>query len=250
VQGRFGKGTPVDTGEDLGDSLSSSAAMPEEDHSVEICEVCQKAEATFFVCATAVSRQVSADGKVKTESKPGTSHQYCRECAQKASHDVGEDSEEMSPCYYCGGQSDGGRPNSGPEITVRKRKWHYTCRRCGIISTGYFFREMRENGPSLRGAKDEGKARFEELIRKVDDLVRAELQSGQPDETPLPPITGEMVIPEEISIDDMAALLGQSRPEIRMRLVEIRAANSFGDKLSFEDASKLLRHYGYTARKA
>jgi hypothetical protein len=226
--------------------------MPEENDSETICEVCQAAEATFFVCATAVSCQVSADGKVKTESKPGTSHQYCRECAQKAGQDVGEDSEEMSPCCYCGGESVSGSPNHGPAIAARKQKWHYTCRRCMIISTSYLFREMRENRVRLRGStnESEAEAQMEELIRKVDDLVRAELQSGQPDETPLPPITGEMAVADGISVDDLAGLLGQCRPEIRMRLIEIRAANSFGDKLSFEDASKLLRHYGYAARKA
>ncbi len=215
--------------------------MPEESSQPTICEVCQKAEATVHHSGFCVN--VGEDGG--TQSGPTITHEYCDDCAQKLGF---ETATSIEACYYCGGQSAGGSPNTGPAFAVRGTKWHWTCRRCGQIERRYLMREFRKIQPHQ--SEEEAASMLENLYREADSHVREILKSGQEDTPPPPPpIIGVLVVPERISVDDLASLLGQKPYQIRMRLMETDVFPMPDEKLGFDVVSKLLREYGYKAEK-
>jgi Translation initiation factor IF-2, N-terminal region len=71
-----------------------------------------------------------------------------------------------------------------------------------------------------------------------------------PQSFPLPPITGEIIIPEGTSVLQLAALLGRKPFRIVADLMDIGVFANVNQLLDFETISKVARKYGYTVRKA
>jgi hypothetical protein len=136
-----------------------------------------------------------------------------------------------------------------PAFTVRKQKWHWTCERCDRIAMRYLAREARKISPHL--SKEETTKMAEELCRELDNHVREILKSGQEDTPPPPPpIISEMIVPEQASVRELATLLGRKPHQIMIGLMEINVFARLDEKVGFDVISKLLREYGYIAKKA
>ena len=68
--------------------------------------------------------------------------------------------------------------------------------------------------------------------------------------TSLPPIVGQIVIPPETSVSQLAALLGQKPFQIVADVLELGFFVAFKDPLSFEIISSVARKHGFLAIKA
>jgi hypothetical protein len=66
----------------------------------------------------------------------------------------------------------------------------------------------------------------------------------------LPPIVGEIVVPEKTSVSQLAALVGQKPFQILADLMEIGVFASVNQALGFGTIARIARKYGFTARKA
>lgn len=221
--------------------------MPDEVPESKLCEICQKAEATVHVCE--VHCEVDEEWARTHPSRPVT-HHYCPECAKTRQPKTGfplPESTEPENCYYCGEAAASGTPNVGPLLAVRKKAWHWTCRRCGDIERRFLSKEMRK---VLRPMPDsEAEAKIEEIYRQADSYVREALKSGEKQEPP-PSILGEMVVPERVTPRELARSLGKKPHEILMDLMEAGVFKPLDEQLTFDDVSKVLRGYGYIAKRA
>ena len=68
--------------------------------------------------------------------------------------------------------------------------------------------------------------------------------------TTYPPITGELVIPEQTTILDLARLLGQKPFQIVADVMQLKVMATVKQTLEFEVISKVARKYGFIAKKA
>jgi hypothetical protein len=67
--------------------------------------------------------------------------------------------------------------------------------------------------------------------------------------TTLPPIVGEMVIPEQTSVSQLAVLLGQKPFKIVAEVLHLGFFVSAKQPLSFEIISSVVRKYGFIAKR-
>jgi len=67
---------------------------------------------------------------------------------------------------------------------------------------------------------------------------------------PLPPITGEMTVPAHMTVAELAAALAQKPFRIIADLMEIGVFAQVKQQLDFETISRVLRKYGFTAKRA
>jgi hypothetical protein len=214
--------------------------MPEKTPESRLCEICKKVEATVHL--SEVSCEVSVEGD-KTKSSVVVTHDYCEQCANS----VGIETPEAESCHYCGGQPAGGQPNIGPALAVRKKKWHWTCHRCGSIEHRFMIKEMRKIPPHV--SEQENEARLEDIYRQAEDYVREALISGEKEES-LPPITGEIVVPERVSTVEVASLIGKKTHEVISDLMLLDVFILPDEPLPFDTVSKVLRAYGYIAKRS
>ena len=66
----------------------------------------------------------------------------------------------------------------------------------------------------------------------------------------LPPIFGELVVPEKITVADLAGLLGQKPFVIITDLMRLGFFANVGQTLGFRIASSVARNYGFIAKRA
>jgi len=69
-----------------------------------------------------------------------------------------------------------------------------------------------------------------------------------PPPSKLPPIIGEISFPENMTVRDLASLLGQKPFKILADAMELGVFANVKQTLNFEIASAIARKYGYTAR--
>lgn len=67
---------------------------------------------------------------------------------------------------------------------------------------------------------------------------------------PLPPIAGELIVAEWMTIRELAALLNQKPLRIIGDLLELRVVANLDQPVSFEIIALVVRRYGYMAKKA
>jgi hypothetical protein len=65
-----------------------------------------------------------------------------------------------------------------------------------------------------------------------------------------PPITGEVLISQTTPVHELAALVDQKPFKIIADLIEAGVFAGLGDAVDFEVAARVLKKYGYTAKKA
>jgi hypothetical protein len=71
-----------------------------------------------------------------------------------------------------------------------------------------------------------------------------------PQSTPLPPIVGEIAIPEHASVLELATLLCQKPFQIVADLMQFGVFANVWQQLDFDTLSKVVRMYGFTAKRA
>ena len=86
-------------------------------------------------------------------------------------------------------------------------------------------------------------------VRKLKDEHTAAPQK-QFIPKPLPPVIGELVIPGNLSVADLAALLKQKPFHVIADLMAIGVFANLNQKVEFDAMSKVARKYGYIARRA
>jgi len=130
---------------------------------VELCEVCQKAQATVHLCQA-----------VANHPQKMTSQDYCEECYRQREAAAGREAEilptEIGACYYCGNPAKIGGPNTGPALKIRKQKYHWKCGPCLQLYGTLLKMELTGKAADLSEAEAEN--RLAALISRVDDQVR------------------------------------------------------------------------------
>ncbi len=84
------------------------------------------------------------------------------------------------------------------------------------------------------------------------DVLKLEAQQKKEDAWQphqLPPITGELLVSEQTSVRELAALLDRKPFVIIADLMELGLFANVNQPLDFESVSRVLRKYGYTAKK-
>ena len=72
----------------------------------------------------------------------------------------------------------------------------------------------------------------------------------RPVPAPLPPIVGELVIPEQTSVSDLAKLLGQKPFAIVADLLRLGIFANVTQTLDFQIISRVARKHGFIAKRA
>lgn len=67
---------------------------------------------------------------------------------------------------------------------------------------------------------------------------------------PLPPSTGEMAVPSKMTVKELAAALSQKPYRIIANLLEIGVFATLSHQLDFDAISRVVRKYGFIARRA
>ena len=67
---------------------------------------------------------------------------------------------------------------------------------------------------------------------------------------PLPPIIGEMTVPSQITVGELAVTLTQKPFQIIGDLMKLGIFATGEQQLDFDTISRVLRKYGFTAKKA
>ena len=67
---------------------------------------------------------------------------------------------------------------------------------------------------------------------------------------PVPPITGEILVPPKMTVGDLAQALGRKPFQIIADLMGFGVFANVKDELEFDLISKVARVYGFTAKKA
>jgi translation initiation factor IF-2 len=66
---------------------------------------------------------------------------------------------------------------------------------------------------------------------------------------PLPSIIGELAVPDRMKVGDLAAVLKKKPFQIIADLMEIGLFVNVKQRVDFESISKVVRKYGYTAKR-
>jgi hypothetical protein len=90
-----------------------------------------------------------------------------------------------------------------------------------------------------------------DLIDVLKPKSRSEpKRPSPPPPAALPPITGELVIPAQTSVLDLARLLGQKPFRIVADLMQFGVFATVKQTLDFEVISSVARKYGFIAKRA
>jgi hypothetical protein len=82
------------------------------------------------------------------------------------------------------------------------------------------------------------------------DVPKYKQKAKRPAPGPLPPITGEMAVSDQMSIQQLATLLKQTPYQIVADLIELGVLATLEDPVEFGLITKVLRKYGFAAKKA
>ena len=82
------------------------------------------------------------------------------------------------------------------------------------------------------------------------DVPKYSNKAKLPSPGPLPPITGEMVVSDQMSIYQLATLVKQTPYRIVADLIELGVFVRLEDQVNFDVITKVLRKYGFAAKKA
>ena len=92
-----------------------------------------------------------------------------------------------------------------------------------------------------------------EGCKDLIDAFKPKVQNRPPPQpspqTP-PPIVGEMIIPEWMTVNELAAALKQKPVRIVADLLEVGVFATVKHQLDFDTISKVVRKYGFTAKRA
>ena len=72
----------------------------------------------------------------------------------------------------------------------------------------------------------------------------------KPSPAPLPPVKGVMLIPGQISVSQLAEMLGKKPFYIVAELIKMGVFTTAKGHVDFEASSKIVRKYGFLAKKA
>jgi hypothetical protein len=89
-------------------------------------------------------------------------------------------------------------------------------------------------------------------ISKMKPQVSFKFKAKQmqpPIPSPLPPLMGELVIPDQTTVAQLAALLGQKPVKIIADLMELGVFAAVSQLVDFNIVSDIARKYGYLAIK-
>ena len=89
-----------------------------------------------------------------------------------------------------------------------------------------------------------------EGCKDLIDLPKYQQKPERPAPAPLPPITGELVVEDRLTIHQLALCLKQTPYQIIADLMEFGAFAKLEDQVEFGLITKVLRKYGYAAKKA
>lgn len=94
---------------------------------------------------------------------------------------------------------------------------------------------------------DELPSEFELL---VDEPKPKQKRSRAPQSrAPLPPVVGEIVIPGQTTVGELAALLGQTKFQMLADLLKLNVDLNTNQTPDFETITRLVRMYGYIAKR-
>jgi hypothetical protein len=83
------------------------------------------------------------------------------------------------------------------------------------------------------------------------DLIDVlKLPEGRKDQPELPPIVGELELPDPIELRELAALVNQKPFQLIADLMALGVFANLHQHLDFATAAKVARNYGYTTRRA
>src|SRR5262249_7049358 len=89
-----------------------------------------------------------------------------------------------------------------------------------------------------------------EGCKDLIDVHKYRKKAKLPSPGPLPPVTGEMVVGDQMSTYQLATLLKQTPYQILADLIEVGAFVRLEDQINFVLITKVLRKYGLAAKKA
>ena len=87
-------------------------------------------------------------------------------------------------------------------------------------------------------------------LEKALQEWRKRQQLRRPSPTPLPPLIGEVLIPEHTTVLQLASILNQKPFQIIVDLMEVGFFANVNQELDFDTIAKVTRRYGYTAKNA
>lgn len=95
---------------------------------------------------------------------------------------------------------------------------------------------------------DELPSEFELLVDELEPKQKRRPAPGEP--PPLPPVVGEMVIPEQTTVGELAALLDQTKFQIHVDLLRLGVSLDSNQTPDYEIITRVARIHGYIAKRA
>jgi hypothetical protein len=92
-----------------------------------------------------------------------------------------------------------------------------------------------------------------EGCKDLIDVLRLKEKSHEPllrTSPSLPPIIGEIIIPEHTTVSQLASLLNLKPFQIVADLMELGVFANVHNELTFKTIARIARKYGYTAKQA
>lgn len=87
------------------------------------------------------------------------------------------------------------------------------------------------------------------LMKLKPQVLKLKPKPPQQSPDPLPLIVGEMVIPDQTPVSQLAALLGQKPSQVIADVMKLGFFVTAEEPLSFEIISRVARKHGYIARR-
>ena len=119
--------------------------------------------------------------------------------------------------------------------------------------TGSFNQSLRQSTRESPEMNDDFMKRdflLPEGCKDLIDVPKYKQKAKLPLPGPLPPITGEMAVGDQMSIHQLATLLKQTPYRIVADLIELGVFVRLEDQVEFALITKVLRKYGIAAKKA
>jgi Translation initiation factor IF-2, N-terminal region len=89
-----------------------------------------------------------------------------------------------------------------------------------------------------------------EGCKDLTDVPKYKARPSLTTRAPLPPITGEMIIPAQMTVSELAAALSQKPFRIIADLIELGIFVTIKHQLDFDLISRVVRKYGFAAKQA
>jgi hypothetical protein len=89
-----------------------------------------------------------------------------------------------------------------------------------------------------------------EGCKDLTDVPKYKAKPAPTPPAPLPPIIGEMTVPSQMTVSELAAALTQKPFRIIADLMELGVFVTVKHQLDFDMIFRVMRKYGFTARRA